>query len=390
MPAPFNLEEYQGRLLRVRSAMEEQQLDALVIGDPANMNWLTGFDAWSFYVPQVMCVLPDHPPVWIGREMDAGAVGLTTHLDERSVVPYPEALVQRDDTHPSVFMASWLRDAGLRNKRIGYESDSYFFSPRALAGLQAGLPDAQWSDADRLVNWIRTIKSPAEIEILRQAAVLAERAMQVAWDEVRPGKRQCDLAAQIMSAQIKGTEDFGGDQTAICPLILAGESAATAHPLWTDQRFENEQAVAFEIGGTRKRYNVGLARTAHLGRPPAELIRTFTAVSEGLDAVLGELKAGVTAGSAHRAWQNVLNNYGLEKPSRIGYSIGVGYPPDWGERTISLRAEERTLIPEDSVLHVMLGMWLDGWGMEMSETVHVTQTGCECLTRFPRELHLVD
>ena len=213
--------------------------------------------------------------------------------------------------------------------------------------------------------------------------------MQTAWDSVRPGVRQCDLVAEILAAQVRGTDSFGGDQTAICPLILAGEGAATAHPLWTDERFEENQTVAFEIGGTRRRYNAGLARTAHLGDPPEELTRTLAAVREGLDAVLAVLTAGVSAAQVHRAWQDVLDAYGLEKPSRIGYSIGVGYPPDWGERTISLRAGESTLIPENAVLHVMLGMWLDGWGMEMSETVRITATGSECLTRFPRELHVV-
>lgn len=388
MPPPFPQAEYENRLQLVQTAMAERELDALVIGDPANMNWLTGFDAWSFYVPQVMVVEADRLPVWIGRAMDAGAVGLTTHLDSDCIVPYPEELVQRDDTHPSTFMARWLSDRGLGGKRLGYESDGFFFSPRALAGLQAGLPDAHWVDADRLVNWVRAVKSPAEIELLRQAALLAGCAMQVAWDVVQPGVRQCDLVAKIMAAQIGGTEAFGGDQTAICPLILAGEGAGTAHPLWTDERFEENQTVAFEIGGTRRRYNAGLARTAHLGSPPEKLTRTLAAVSEGLDAVLAVLKAGVNAGDVHQAWQSVLDFYGLEKPSRIGYSIGVGYPPDWGERTISLRAGESTVIPDNAVLHVMLGMWLDGWGMEMSETVHVTASGCECLTQFPRELHI--
>ena len=65
MPAPFHPDEYNRRLTSVRAAMDERQLDVLIIGDPANMNWLTGFDAWSFYVPQVMCVVPDGPPVLI-------------------------------------------------------------------------------------------------------------------------------------------------------------------------------------------------------------------------------------------------------------------------------------------------------------------------------------
>ena len=80
MKPAFDLLEYQRRLDLVRKSMLERDLEALVIGDPANMNWLTGFDAWSFYVPQVMLVLHDHAPVWLGRQMDAGAVYLTTYL----------------------------------------------------------------------------------------------------------------------------------------------------------------------------------------------------------------------------------------------------------------------------------------------------------------------
>ena len=95
MPAPFSKEEYQVRLSLVRKSMIKHDLDALLIGDPANMNWLTGFDAWSFYVPQVMLVQHDQDPIWMGRKMDAGAVRLTTHLDQTSVMPYGEDFVQR-------------------------------------------------------------------------------------------------------------------------------------------------------------------------------------------------------------------------------------------------------------------------------------------------------
>ena len=58
--------------------------------------------------------------------------------------------------------------------------------------------------------------------------------------------------------------------------------------------------------------------------------------------------------------------------------------------TVSLRAGEETVLEQNMVLHVMLGMWLDDWGMEMSETVAVTQSGAECLTRFPRNVRVID
>ena len=389
MAPPFMKSEYDDRLARVRRAMAARGLDALVIGDPANINWLTGYDAWSFYTPQMMLVDMHDGPFWMGREMDAGAAKFTSYLTEAQIVAYPEPLVQRTDTHPSAFLADWIRDHGFAAAHIGYESDVYYLSPRALSVLQAGLPDATWHDADLLVNWVRLVKSDAEISMMQMAAKIAERAMQTAWDGARPGVRQCDLMADIVAAQIRGTDDYGGDLTAVHPLILAGEAAATAHPMWTDAVLEDGQTIAFELGGCRKRYNVGLARTIHIGTPPQKLQDTAKAVEEGMQAVTDSLHAGAITGDVHAAWQRVLDRYGLEKKSRIGYSIGVAYAPDWGEHTLSFRPQETVVVPENAVVHIILGMWMAGWGMELSETLHVQKGGCQRLANFPQHVHLV-
>ena len=386
MAPPFGSAEYQSRLQSVRNSMQHRHLDALIIGDPANMNWLTGFDAWSFYVPQVMLVTPGSDPVWMGRKMDAGAVSLTTYLGEDSIMPYPEDYVQREGVHPMDVVAGFLCNAGLEGKRIGYESDTYFFSPKSLNILERGVPNSNWIDADLLVNWCRVVKSDAEIEMMRQASRLVEGAMTVAYETIAPGVRQCDLMAKIIAAQVGGNSEFSGDLTALSPLILAGEAAATAHPMWTDEKFSDGQTVALELGGTRKRYNAGLARTVQLGKGPQAVFDTADAVIEGLETVLETIEPGVSASSVHGAWQAVLDKHGLVKESRIGYSIGVGYSPDWGEHTVSLRAREQTVLQQNMTLHIMLGMWMDGWGMEISETVVVTDSSVECLTRYPREV----
>ena len=87
-----------------------------------------------------------------------------------------------------------------------------------------------------------------------------------------------------------------------------------------------------------------------------------------------------------RAWRATIARHGLKKESRIGYSIGVAYPPDWGEHTISLRQGDRTVLAPGHVLHAILGMWMEGWGIEISETLLVTSTGCEPLADLPREI----
>lgn len=388
MPPPFEAAEYADRQDRTRAALADRGLDAIVIADPANINWLTGYDAWSFYTPQIMVIGVETDPVWIGRLMDAGAARFTTYLKPEQIIPFPEHLVQREDMHPAQFMADWIVKTGLDGKTIGYENDVYHFSPTMLAHLKAGVPNAKWRDANLLVNWQRVVKSTSELNVLKQAATIAGAVMQVAYDGIQPGVRQCDLMAEVVAAQIRGTPEFGGDMPAIHPLVLAGEAASTAHPMWTDAPFEDGQTVAFELGACRKRYNAGLARTVHLGTPPTKLMDTAKAVEEGMEAVVRTLRSGVTGGETHAAWQRVLDRYGLEKKSRIGYSIGVGYAPDWGEHTISIRPDESIAIPENAVLHVILGMWMEDWGMEISETIHVRRTDAVCLTNFPREVHL--
>jgi len=173
------------------------------------------------------------------------------------------------------------------------------------------------------------------------------------------------------------------------PLIMAGKAASAPHPFWNNEPLENGQPVCLELAAAHHHYNVAAARSAHLGPPPAKLSDTALIVEEGMNAVLETVRQGVSAGQVHNAWQQVLDRYGLEKPSRIGYGIGLGYVPDWGEHTLSLRKNEKTILKQNQTLHVMLGMWMDGWGFEMSETIRVTENNCECLTNIPRGLRII-
>jgi Xaa-Pro aminopeptidase len=386
----FEREEYVRRLNGVKASMAESALDVMLVSDANNICWLTGAADWSFYTPQFVVVAAEFPePVWIGRAMDRSGAVLTSWMSEENIRSYPEHLVQTPSTHPSLNIGEQIAEMGLADARIGYESDSYYFSPKSFAHLQRALPDATFVDAELLVNRARVVKSDAEVQKIREAARLVESAMNVAYGMIEPGVRQCDVIGEIYKAQLGGGLEFGGDITALCPIILAGEKASTAHPAWTDEKFTKGQTVALELAGSRHRYTTGLARTMHLGQAPStQLTDTAKAVEEGLEAVLAMLKAGVTGADVHHAWQQVLSKYGLKKDSRIGYSIGVGLPPDWGEHVISLRSGENAPIEANTALHIILGMWMDGWGMEMSETVVVTRNGYESMTHFPRQLHL--
>jgi Xaa-Pro dipeptidase len=389
IPLPFEHDEYRRRLQAIREEMARRGLDLLIVNDVANQHYITGYDGWSFYTPQAVLVpLADEEPVWIGRAMDAAGGMLTVWMKPENVVGFPEDHVQRPDRHPMDWIAGWIGKKGWGRGHIGIEMEAYYYSAKAHERLTAGLPNATFHDASLIVNWVRAVKSDAEIVYLRKAARLAEGAVSAAYEIIEPGVRECDAIAGIQAAQIAGSPDFAGDITALPPTILGGENASAPHIMWSDRRFGANETVALELAGAVRRYTAGLARTLQLGPTPVKVAETGKAVIEGMEAVLGTIRPGVAAEEVEAAWRKVIQRYGLKKESRIGYSIGVAYPPDWGEHTISLRPGDKTILQPGNVLHSILGMWMDGWGIEVSETILVTGDGCETLTKFPREIHV--
>ena len=386
MPPLFPAAEYDERLRRTRERMSDGGLDALVVTDPANMNYLTGYDGWSFYTPQAVAVPLEADPVLFTREMDANGARLTTALPDEAILGFPEELVQRPDRHPMDWIAARLIERGLARGRVGLELDSYYFSPRAHLALRAGLEGTELVDSHELVNWVRAVKSPAELEMMTRAARIMERVMQAAIEAVEPGVRQCDAVALIYEAQMRGTEDAGGEYTAVVPMLPTGIGTSTPHLTWSDEPFRRDEATVLELAACHGRYHCPMARTVYLGDPPRRLSDAAAVVAEGLEAALGAVAPAVTCEAVERAWREVIARHGIRKSSRIGYSVGLGYPPDWGEHTMSLRPGDLTELRPDMTFHMILGLWMDDWGFELSETFRVTPAGAECLCSFPRRL----
>ena len=378
--------EYTDRLRRVREAMAQRAFGALVVCDPANMFYLTGYNAWSFYMPQCLLVVADGPPHLFARAQDAAGAAYTCNLPDDRIHGYPEDLVHRPGVHPFDWISGEIRGLVPAGDVIGVECDAHFFSPRAYFALDRGLPANRLVDSDELVNWVRVIKSPHEVQQLRVAGSIVERAMRTACESVQPGRRQCDAVAEIMAAQATGTPEHGGDYPAIVPMLPTGEAAGAPHLTWTDRPFQTGEATTIELAGAYGRYHAPLARTVMLGEPPKPLIDTAKVIAEAMNATLATIRPGVEVDAVHKEFDKTIRAHGMEKKSRLGYSIGIGYPPDWGERTISVRPGETTVLAAGMALHIIPGMWMDGFGYEMSEPVVVTDTGVERLTDLPQEL----
>jgi len=390
--ALFPTKAYLERIRNTKKRMTAAGIDVLIVCDPANMNYLTGYDGWSFYVPQaVVLSLDTEQPVWIGRGMDANGAKHTTFLKAEHIIGYPDDYVQSTVKHPMNFVAEQIKRRGWDNRFIGVEMDAYYFSARGFDELRKDLPRANFKDGNLLVSWVRIVKSDQEIEYMKQAGKISEKVMQTALDNLSPRARECDVVAAVYQAQIAGTAEFGGDYPAIVPMMPTGEKTSAPHLTWTDEPYENEQAVNLELAACRHRYHAPLARTVYLGKNPSDqLIRLAKHTVEGLNLTLAALKPGMICEEVEMVWRNHIAKAGLEKESRIGYSMGLNYPPDWGEHTASLRPGDRTVLAPNMTFHMILGMWMDNYGFECSESFRVTQNGCETLADFPRKLFVIN
>lgn len=383
----FTLAEFRARLARVQDEMQRRGLDALLLSDPCNLYYICNYDAWSFYVPQVLLVPRDGERIlWVGREMDATGVALTSCLETRDIEAYGDRFVQAGDAHPMSKVAAVLRARGLTRARIGIELGSYYLGVVAYETLRRELPEASFLDASLLVNWVRAVKSAAEIDYMRQGARIVESAMRAAMEHARPGVRECDVAAEICRAQLRGTPEYGGQYTSTPPLIPAGERAANPHLPWTSGIYRPGTIANFELVAARHRYHTPLARSLYFGEPPAAARRLEAAFIEGIDAVLATLRPGLTAAEVEAAWQKAAGRHGVHKRARCGYSIGIAYPPTFGEQTVSLRPGDHTLMQENMTLHLMPAIWQDGITMVITEPLRVTASGCEPLCNFDRKL----
>ena len=217
MTRPFTDAEYAARLRRVQAVMAERSLAALVVADPANLYYLTGYNAWSFYTPQCLVVPAAGLPHLFARAMDAA--GRPLHglpaAATRSTATARTSCTAPTCTPSTGSPTGPLELGAGRGRRRGGDRASrwtrHFFSAARLPG--AAEPTSATRPAGGLAGSWSTgcglVKSPAEQEQLRAAGAIAERAMATALDAVAPGRRQCDVVAEILAAQARGTPTHG-------------------------------------------------------------------------------------------------------------------------------------------------------------------------------------
>jgi ectoine hydrolase len=391
MKLAFSKAEYVKRVKKVQNEMRKRRIDVLLVTDPGNMNWLTGYDGWSFYVHQGVIVHVDETePYWFGRYMDRSAALLRCYMKDEKLIGYPEEYVQNLRKHPMDWLArNVFMNKGWHEATVAAEMDNYYYSADAHFNLVSTLWKARFVDSENLVNWARCVKSEKEIEYMRIASRITTKIHERILDVARVGIPKSFVVSQIYETAIAGVDGYAGDYPSIVPLLPSGKEASASHITWDSKPFKANEGTFFEVSGCYKRYHAPMARTVYMGKPSQKFLDAEKALLEAIDAGLEQAKPGNKASDIAKALDAVMLKHGIDRHgARCGYPVGVSYPPDWGERTFSIRASDDTVLKAGMTFHFMPGIWQDDWGMEITESILVTSEGAEAFSNHPRKLFI--
>ncbi len=374
----FSMKEYADRLDRLRRTMAERHVDAFIVTTPENMFYLTGYQTPGYYWFQALVVPLEGEAFMVTRQLEDSNVQTRTWISESH--PY------QDHEDPPAALARTMIWFGLGQAAIGYERNCYFFRATEQEALFNSLPDARFVDLSGTVEAMRLVKSPAEIELMRRAAKTTEAGMRAGIDAVAAGVSENDIAADMQAAMTRA----GSEYPAIAPFVASGWRGAVGHATWEGRIIEHGDVVFLELGGCIHRYHTAMMRTVVVGKAPPEVIEAEALVRDAMAATMDAIRPGVPAHEVDRVARSVISRgaAGATQAARSGYSIGIAFAPDWGEgHILSLMAGHNTPLEENMTFHLIPWVQVPGIaGVGLSETVRVTDSGCESLFSFDRRV----
>ncbi|WPZ36613.1 Xaa-Pro peptidase family protein [Thalassobaculum sp. OXR-137] len=381
---PFEDPEYDRRLAAARHDMAARGLDALIVFAQESLYYLFGYDGGGYVFFQCAVLhAEDRPTTLLCRRPDVAQARDISRIDEVRV------WLNAEGANPARDLLAILKDEGLEGSRVGIETDSYSltgFNCRAVYEAAEGVVDLV--EASGIVRGLRVVKSPAELNLMRRAAELADAAVTAIARTARPGVLDSTLTAAAMTAMLEG----GGDMPPAGPLVNSGSRAVYGRGVGGARGLSDSDLVMVELAGTYRRYNACIERCVVVGAVSDAQASMHALVRDTLEEMLEAFRPGEPLGridEIHRARLDAAG-YADVRYAACGYSLGATYRPSWMDVPPMIYAGNPLELRPGMVFfpHVMLGDTRTGLAMGLGETVVVTDGAPEVLSGLLRDLVL--
>jgi len=370
---------------------DEHDLDALLVTSPENIYYLIGLTHQGYFAFTMLILPREGAPSLLTRGMEAHTIS--------QQAPHIDHIGYGDDEDAGSAAVRALKKLGIAAGRVGVDRSSMFLPAGIWEDMKVGLPSVEWTDTSRsastaarfragLVDEVRLVKSDAELEYVRAAAGISDRAVAAGLATAGVGVNEKEVAAAIYREMILG----GGEYPGFVPLIRSSETLLQEHSTWRDRKLQAGEKLFMELSGAKARYHAPLTRMAYMAHAEPEAERAFALAAEAFSAVVAALRPGVATGTVYNAWQEVVDEgLGHDRLRRhhCGYSVGIGFPPSWvGSSTVlGIRREGKVRVASGMVFHVL--SWITDADMGdyfISDSVVVGDHASEVITSTPHGL----
>ncbi len=389
--AEFPTAEYEARYARAIRAMESAELDALVLTHELNVRYFTGYLTilWESRFRSLMAILPRDPalgPTLVIPGQETGNALGTSWVPDRVIYP--------DQENGVPYLIQALEEKGLAGARLGMElgfGQRLGMTQEDYDALRSGLPDARIESATPLMQAVRMIKSPAEVERVRRACEISGKAVAEGFDALHEGMTEKELAAVLGAAMYREGAELGSRPTFLTVSTYPGR-ALMVNSLASDHAIGRGEMVMLDGGATHGGYATDFIRQACIGPPTDEQRRWFDICIEANNACIDAVKPGVTGADVYEAGIGVFERHGLERYNLInivghGTGMEVHELPWLGEREVVYSAETRLepgmVLCVEPVIAGMDGPECHAGIFIVEDKLLVTDDGCEVLTPFP-------
>ena len=374
----FSVQEFEQRRSNVRNQMALQGIDTLVLHSASNILYLSGHHTLNLWDYQCLVVPVDGSPFMVLWQFERGRFEATAVSTE----------VELYDTHADPIEATCqaIRNRGLHEGVIAIESQTRYLVPKMHDALKDALGADNVVNGSGIVDNVRNIKSEAELEVMRAAAVITDQAIMTGFSGIRSGVSDSRIAAMVADELIRA-DSLG---FSVYPIVSAGYRAGMPHNSNNGHIISPGETVFIECSPSLHWYHAPLMRTAVLGDVPKEVAEFEALEQETVAAMLETVRPGVLASEV----ASVAAAKIAPIRDRIlfhevyGYPVGIGFPPTWGEESgFAIVVNNHRPLAAGMVFHIPMTLRINGrMGVGLSQTFVVTDDGAEVLSALPVEL----
>ncbi|MFQ3786397.1 M24 family metallopeptidase [Halomonas sp. A29] len=365
----FPMGEFDARLARVRDAMQEAGLDALLLTDPADIYYLTGYNTFEVSVHTCLVCSAGRLVLQV-PSIETGPAVVTARVDELLGYRWEDIAEVID---PLTETLAPFRSIGLDLYGAGLRHG-------VLRELQARLGVERFrDDGGGLLDRIRIVKSDAELACLRESARITSLGIAAATRVIAAGMMDSDVAAEGARAMLAAGSEFMSMQ----PIVTSGRRISVIHMNHQRHRIAPDEPVFLEFGSAYRRYTAPMMKTVVAGRASPQMHHLGDTCREIFDALTDAMRTGNTFDAAALAAEAVLQPHADQVffSGVFGYAVGAQFPPSWVEGSGYIARGQQRAFETDMVFHLPLCLRVPGvWGVGLSDTVRVTPQGAESLT----------